>query len=152
MDELQMLGTLLAKPDPSQDTVDQGRHRLQNAMRGGQVRRRKAGWLAGGLGLTAAAATAAIVIASGSTAPAPTPNSPPKAVQQTPRQILLAAATTAARTPAGSGTYWWVKMVSWDSQAKELSQDEHWYRHDGQTWRRWWKSEGKVVKAFGRRP
>lgn len=41
MDELQLLGTLLAKPDPSPDAVDRGRHQLQNTMRGGTVRSRK---------------------------------------------------------------------------------------------------------------
>jgi hypothetical protein len=146
-DDLQMLGTLLAKPYPSQDVVDRSRHQLQNAMRG-PVRKHKTGWLATGLGLTAAAAAAAVVVASGTTAPTATPNSPPAAVQPSAGQILLAAATTAERTPEGSGTYWHVKTVFADSKDSTPNQWESWTRRDGQAWGRGEKSHGKVLKLF----
>jgi hypothetical protein len=151
MDDLQMLGTLLARPDPSHDVVDRRRHQLQKAMRG-PVRKRRTGWLAGGLGLTAAAAAAAVVVASGTTAPTATPNSPPAAVQPSARQILLAAATTAERTPEGTGTYWFVKTVIRHSKDSKPSQGESWTRRDGQSWFRGEKSHGKLIKTFNPSP
>jgi hypothetical protein len=145
MDDLQMLVTLLAKPDPSHDVVDRRRHQLQKAMRG-PVRRRRTGWLAGGLGLTAAAATAAVVVASGTTAPTATPNSPPAAGRLSGRQILLAAATTAERAPASSGTYWYVRTVITDGKDGKPLQWETWTRRDGQTWFRGEKTQNKMFK------
>jgi len=142
MDDLEMLRTLLAKPDPSRDAVDRGRHQLQETMRG-PVRRNRTGWLATGLGLTAAAAAAAVVVTSGTTAPTPTTNSPPAAANQSGWQILLAAARTAERTPAGSGAYWHVKTLISDSRSDQW---ETWTRRDGQTWFRGAKTQGRVVK------
>ncbi|GAA2109944.1 CU044_5270 family protein [Actinomadura alba] len=144
-DDLKMLATALAPPDMPDDAIDSGRHRLQKRMRG-PVRKRRTGWLAAGLSLTAAAAAAAIVIASGATAPTATPNSPPVAAQPSSRQILLAAAATAERTPDGSGTYWYVKTVTRGAKGAEPNQFETWTRRDGQTWFRGAKSQGKVVR------
>jgi hypothetical protein len=114
VDDLQMLATLLAKPEPSGDVVDRGRRRLRQAMEG-PARRHRARWLAGGLGLTAAAAAIAVAVASGLTAPAGTRSRGP-AVAHRPavarlsgRQILLAAAATAQTQR--SGTYWHFKIT-----------------------------------------
>src|SRR4051812_21543209 len=114
MDELQMLDTVLAKPEPSQEVVDRGRRQLHRAARG-PARRRSTRVLAGsGLGLVAAAAAAAVVISSGAT-----PSGPNRAGRETPtpagqlsgRQILLAAAKVAATRPDATGTYWHVKVA-----------------------------------------
>ncbi|MFC7646213.1 hypothetical protein ACFQX6_40700 [Streptosporangium lutulentum] len=73
MDDLHEIGTLLAKPEPSRDVIDRRRHQLQNAMRRTPVRRRRIGWLTGGLALTAVAAAVAVVVASGATLPTGSP-------------------------------------------------------------------------------
>ncbi|MER6943730.1 hypothetical protein ABT294_06870 [Nonomuraea sp. NPDC000554] len=59
--------------------------------------------------------------------------------------ILLVAATTAARTPEGSGTYWHITVTKNGRQ-----QAQYWYRRDGQSWIKGegLKGEGKLVK-FG---
>ncbi|MBC6456392.1 CU044_5270 family protein [Actinomadura sp. HBU206391] len=145
MDDLQMLATALDAPEMPREAVDRGRHRLQNRMRG-PVPKRRTGWLTAGLSLTAAAAAAAVVVTSGTTAPPATPNSPPATAQPSARQILLVAATTAERTPEGSGTYWYVKTTSTGGRADKPFQSESWTRRDGQTWFRGEKSQGKVVK------
>ncbi|MCW2919484.1 MAG: hypothetical protein JWN52_7552 [Actinomycetia bacterium] len=149
MDELQLLANLLAKPDQSRDMIDHGRHQLQKAMRG-PVHKRKTGWLAGGLGLTAAA-VGAVVVVSSTTAPTATPNSPPAAVQQNARQILLTAATTALRTPMGSGTYWYVKNVSTKRAGGVSGQDsvETWVRRDGKSWVRQGAPASPVISNDG---
>ena len=82
MDDLQQLDTLLAKPEPSAQMVERGRRQLTQAIdnEAGQrparppylarlPRRRRLGWLAAGLGLTAAATAAVIVVTSGDTTP-----------------------------------------------------------------------------------
>lgn len=131
MDDLRMLGTLLAAPEPSADAVDRSRRRLHKTMHG-PSRRPGIGWLAAGLGLTAAAATAAVVIASYATAPTATPNSPPAASPLSGRRVLLVAAATAESRPASSGTYWHVKAVFKDSRGVQTT--ELWTRRDGQKW------------------
>ena len=132
MDDLQMITTLLTKPDPSTDVADRGRHQLQNAMRG-PVRKRTVSWPVAGIGLTALAAVAtAIVVAAGGMTAAP--HGPPDATGLSGRQVLLAAATTAETRSTGSGTYWHVKTVqtvSLLSRQRRASSVELWTRRDG---------------------
>ncbi|MCO6008773.1 CU044_5270 family protein [Actinoallomurus purpureus] len=141
MDELKMLATALGSPEPSQEAADRSRHRLQNTMRGGPVRKRRIGWLAGGLGLTAATAATAILVTSTGTTTTAHPNSPPSTAAQSPlsgRQILLAAATTAEKAPAASGIYWHVKTVYTKTSKGDTdtgaSVIETWTRRDGRSW------------------
>jgi hypothetical protein len=127
MDELKMLGTALAGPDPSPDTVDRSRHRLQNVMRGDPAKpRRKKRWIAAGVGLMATAAAAAVVVSDLST---PNPKKEPILSGQ---QVMLAAATAAESKPASSGTYWHTKLVL--SMGKNTTVTETWIRRDGRTW------------------
>jgi hypothetical protein len=140
MDDLKMLGALLAKPDPSRDAFDRGRRRLQETIRG-PVRRHRARWLGAGLSLTAAAAAAMVVVASVTSAPAP--HHRPATVTQSGQQILLAAATSAEQASDGSGAYWHVKTVITDFPGGGY---ETWTKRDGETWRRHAKTNGKVVK------
>ncbi|MGV9777200.1 CU044_5270 family protein [Streptosporangium sp. NPDC003464] len=158
MDDLHEVGALLAKPEPSRDVIDRRRHQLRNAMRGAPVRRRGIGRLAGGLALTAAVAAAAVVmIASGVTAPTASPSGPPAAAQRlSARQVLLVAATTAERTPEGSGKYWHVTVVHKDDDGRvsERRRQEYWFQRDGQTWLRGpeLKGGGKIQHFTGAQP
>ena len=127
MDELKMLGTTMAGPDPSPDTVDRSRHRLQNVMRGGPVKpRRKKRWIVAGVGLVATAAAAAVVVSDLAT---PDPKKEPVLSGQ---QVMLAAATAAESKPVSSGTYWHTKLVL--SMGKQTHVSETWIRRDGPTW------------------
>jgi hypothetical protein len=131
MDELKMIGTALAGPEPSPDTVDRSRHRLQNTMRGGPAKPRRGlrkRWIAAGVGLTAAAATGAVVV-SGLSAP---DSGSKKEPAPSGRQVMLAAATTAESKPATSGTYWHTKSV--EKLGKVTHVSESWTRRDGGTW------------------
>jgi hypothetical protein len=98
--------------------------------------------------LTAVAAAAAVAVAIGTGGPGrPGGESVTPAVSPlSGRQVLLAAATTAERKPASSGTYWYVKTVSADGNDDRPLQWESWTRHDGQSWYRGEKTGGKVVK------
>ena len=128
MDELKMLGTTLAGPDPSPDIVDRSRHRLQNVIRGGPAKpRRKKRWIAAGLTATAATAAAAAVVVSGLSTP-----DPKKEPVLSGQQVMLAAATAAESKPATSGTYWHTKLVL--SMGKDTHVSETWIRRDGRTW------------------
>ena len=113
-----------------------------NASRGSRargVRHRRAGWLAGGLSLTAAAAAAVAVIVAAGTPGGPNPggsgsgsagNPQARGISQlSGRQILLDAASAAATAPAGNGTYWYVDELASGSAAKTAT--ESWYTHDG---------------------
>lgn len=151
MDELQLLGTILTKPDPSPEAFDRVHHRLQNTMRGnGPARRSRSGRLAGGLALTAAATTGLIVVATGSRPHTATPHSPPAAAaKMSPQQILLAAASTVEKTPEGSGTYWYVKTVSDDGIGTKPIVTENWTTRNGQMWVRSAKGGNKVYPELG---
>jgi len=105
MDDMEMLGALLTTPGPSDEVVDRGRGRLQQATRGtlrhgsarhGSVRRNPVrrnlvrrnpvhrwpgGWLTGGLGLAAVAGAIAFVAASITIAPAAPQSHPPAAIR-----------------------------------------------------------------------
>ncbi|MEV4169286.1 CU044_5270 family protein [Nonomuraea sp. NPDC049709] len=105
MDDLSAVREQLAGPGPTTETVALGRARLLREIadeRPPKARIRAARWTSFGLGL-AGAATAAVMIAS--TVAAPEPVAPPSA-----RQILLAAATSVAKRPAG-GSWWGNKLV-----------------------------------------
>jgi hypothetical protein len=103
------------------------------------LRHRRMGWLAGGLGLTAATAAAIAVIVTVATpggsgpgrsaATGPGSTQAGRISQLSGRQILLDAATTAATAPASTGTYWYVDELAPGSAAKMTTQS--WYTHDG---------------------
>jgi hypothetical protein len=139
MNDLQTLRVALTPDEPTQDVVDRSRHRLQNHMLGGR-RRRHVRPLAIGTGLVAVAAAAAVVVATlpGTPAPAPAPQAAaPVAV--TGQEVLLAAATVAAKAPAGTGKYWHVKTTSGSLTY------ENWTSAEGRGWFRGAKSGGRVV-------
>jgi hypothetical protein len=140
MDDLKMLGALLATPDPSRDAFDRGRRRLGETIHG-PVRRHRARWLGTGLSLTAAAAAVVVVVASVTSAPAP--HHSPATVTQSGQQILLAAATSAEQASEGSGAYWHIKTVITDFPGDQY---ETWTKRDGEHWVRQIKTHGKVVK------
>ncbi|HET6710165.1 CU044_5270 family protein [Amycolatopsis sp.] len=135
MNDLQTLRAVLTPGDVPQDVVDRSRHRLRNRMLAGPRRRVRP--LALGAGLVAAAAAAAVVVATLPGTPAPPP---PQAVAPvvTGTEVLLAAATVAEKTPAGTGKYWHIKTTS-DKEAYE-----YWYSADGHLWFRGAKSGGRV--------
>ncbi|MGJ6969237.1 hypothetical protein ACSDR0_45845 [Streptosporangium sp. G11] len=137
MNDLQMISTMLAKPDPSDEAVREGRRRLQSAQR--RPGRGNVTWLTGVMGLTtvAGAAVAVAIAVTGSPAPISTPDSPPVvAVEMSGQQILLAAAST-AETKSASGTYWHTKTdftASSVGRAFPKTSSESWVRPDGRTW------------------
>jgi hypothetical protein len=151
MDELDLLRDALANPEPSTDVVVKGRRELQRVIGSrGQQRR---WWLAAGLTTTAAAAavTATVVL----TQPAAPVNRPrpgsaavadhPTPAAQSAQQILLMAATSAQRAPAGSGTYWHVlTRANWNGTG--LTDAETWVTRDGQSWIRDQKTGAKPIK------
>ena len=100
-------------------------------------RHRRMGWLAGGLGLTAATAAAIAVIlavgtpgGSGAGGSARPGNTQARGISQlSGRQILLDAATAAAAAPMSDGRYWYVDELASGSADKMTTQS--WYTHDG---------------------
>ncbi|GLY36481.1 hypothetical protein Amsp01_025050 [Amycolatopsis sp. NBRC 101858] len=135
MTDLETLRTALLPDEPAQDVVDRSRHQLRNHMLGG--RRKRAGRPAIGAGLVAAAAAVAVVVA---TLPGPPPVAPPPqavAPVYLGPQVLLAAATAAERTQAGTGKYWHTTT----KVGKETW--EYWTTTDGQEWYRDEKDHGK---------
>ena len=134
-DDLRALGVLLAKPGPSSQTVERGRHQLQQVILRPSSRRRamtrpsRTRRLAAGAGLTAAAAAAATV--------ALVPGGPHNtaSVHLSARQVLLAAATAAAAQPS-KGTYWHVKEV-YDTYQPAFGHPHGkwtWTRYTQETW------------------
>jgi hypothetical protein len=117
MDDLKMIGALLAKPGPPEDVVERGARQLENAIHAparhrwngwegmiGRLARPRARWLAAGAGISVAAAVAitAVAVPSGTSG---------GAAHLTGRQILLTAARAAEAQPVTSGRYWHVKMA-----------------------------------------
>jgi hypothetical protein len=150
MNDLDMVRTLVAKPDPSPDVIDRGRHQLQQAARGpvrkrATGRRRRASWLASGVSLSAAAAVTAVVVAlsSGTTSPH-TGQVPPLGANASGQQILLAAATVAQTRPANSGTYWHLVAV-FTMTPNPAFRQETWTRQDGTSWLRYPPPGNEVV-------
>jgi hypothetical protein len=136
MDEMQLLGNVLTKPEPAADVVDRGRHELQQAARGRAHRQRRPVRLLAG-GLIAAGTAAAVVVTAVPSGPSGAP--PP----QSARQILLAAAATAAVQQQVAGTYWhFVREVGEDGVTLES-----WMRADGTTWDRWEPGGARMVAA-----
>ena len=143
-DDLRTLATLLAAPEPSDAAIGCGRAQLVGAIgspggrrRGaarGRGSRRRAGWLAGGLGVVAAATAAAVVLSSGSTPVVPRGNPPviggASAARLEGQRILLAAAVSAAAQP--SGTYWHFTVKTTMAGASET--DQEWVAHDMRYW------------------
>ncbi|WP_214409510.1 CU044_5270 family protein [Sphaerisporangium fuscum] len=82
---------------------------------------------------------------------ASTPGGPSFQVRKSGRQILLAAATTAAATPEESGTYWYVRTAYTKTTPggdTGKSTVETWTRRDGASWVRQ-SSKGKVIDNNG---
>jgi len=151
MDDLEMIGALLAKPGPPQDVVERGRRRLENAIHAparhrwsgwlgmiGRPARPRARWLAAGAGISVAAAVAITAVA--------VPSRTSGGVSHlTGRQILLTAARVAEAQPVTSGRYWHVKMA-WQagpgftsarlgvSPGRGLHASASWADRGGQVW------------------
>lgn len=148
MDDL--IRATLPVADPADDVAGRSRHRLQNHIRGGSaIPRKRIAWLSVGIALTAAAAVAIAVI-PGAPDPAPAPKTTHAAPAPAPepatgQEILLAAATSAAQDPDGSGIYWNVTI--------ELSDDtnEYWTKPDGQWWWKGRKTKGVPWEMSGPR-
>jgi hypothetical protein len=146
MDELDMLKDALATPGPSSDAVRKGRGELEQLIRRqSRARTRRPGWRMAGIGLTAAAVavavTAAVMLTSGT--PRTGPGAPerstavghrPATAKQSVQQVLLTAAASAQRAPAGSGTYWYVRVRAATGNGNKLYLAESWTKRDGQTW------------------
>jgi hypothetical protein len=146
MDELDMLKDVLATPGPSSDTVRKGRGELEQLIRHqSRARTRRVGWRMAGIGLTVAAVavavTAAVMFTSGP--PHTRPGAPkrstamghrPAPAKQSVQQMLLTAAASAQRAPAGSGTYWYVRVRAATGNGNKLYLAESWTKRDGQTW------------------
>jgi hypothetical protein len=95
--------------------------------------RRRIGWLASGIGLTAAAVAVVIAVVTAGTPGAAGRSGPGKTQagatsRLSGRQILLDAATTAAAARAGTGTYWTVKQ---GGRAPKPWTVQGWYTHAG---------------------
>jgi hypothetical protein len=144
MDELDMLKDALATPGPSSDTVRKGRGELEQLIRH-QSRTRRPGWRMAGIGLTAAAVavavTSAVMVTSGTSRT--TPGAPqrsaatghrPATAKQSVQQMLLTAAASAQRTPAGSGIYWYVRIRAATGNGNKLYLQESWTKRNGETW------------------
>ena len=146
MDEMDMLKDALATPGPSSDTVRKRRGELEQLIRHqSRARTRRRGWRMAGIGLAAAAVavavTAAVMFTSGPprTRPGAAVRSTatghrPATAKQSVQQMLLTAAASAQRAPAGSGTYWYVRVRAATGNGNKLYLAESWTKRDGQTW------------------
>jgi hypothetical protein len=147
VDEMEMPRNELTAPEPSSDTVSQRRRELQHLIRQpSRARARRPGWRMAGIGLTAIAAagavTAAVVLITSGTAHT-RPGAPahsaairhhPVTAKQSVQQILLTAAASAQRAPAGSGTYWYVRIRAATGNGNRLYLQESWTKRNGETW------------------
>jgi len=144
MDEMDMLKDALATPGPSSDAVRKGRAGLEELIRH-QSRARRPSWLMAGIGLAAAAVavavTAAVMFTSGppharpgAAVPSTATRHHPATAKQSVQQVLLTAAASAQRAPAGSGTYWHVRVRAATGNGNKLYLAESWTKRDGQTW------------------
>jgi len=111
-----MIRTLLSEPPPSTEATNDARRRLTDEIAG-----RRSAWSPGrtwrwSLAGTAVAAAVAVVIAAGNLG-ANTPGVAPPGPEATAPELLLAAAQQAAATPAGSGRYWRVQILTKTSGA-----------------------------------
>ena len=150
MDEISMVGRMLAEPQPRPDVVAEDRARLLASAAGGARTisrpplKKAALRSALGLGLTGAAA--ALIVAT------LLPGAGPSREDQGPgatgevRNVLLAAANVAESAPT-DGTYWHVRTMfttTWPRElgrgdnrytVEHLSVNEEWSDRNGQTWR-----------------
>ncbi|HEX6360209.1 CU044_5270 family protein [Actinophytocola sp.] len=158
MNDLQSLHAALAEPDPCQDVIDHSRHRLQNRINGGPGPRRHTRWLAVGTGITVTAAAAAVAIAvlpggqpAGTDNPTVSADNAAPTKTVTAQQVLLAAATAAAKAPEGSGEYWHVKVtiVRADGPVDPADTWDYWTGRDGRTWFGGLKTDGKAMPGIG---
>jgi hypothetical protein len=169
MDELQLIRTVLAAPEPSEEMVDRGRLVLLERSHG-PARQRRTGVVAGaGLSLTAAAAAAVALVVSQTGGPVPTGNGPPAGAAAGPagtgqqhgaatkapvdvralsgRQVLLLAATSAAARPDGAGAYWHVRSRDLPVDGPAGRVQDTWAEPDGTTWTR--LGSDKVIRMLG---
>jgi hypothetical protein len=122
-EEDRMLRRILATAVPVPDTA-------RSVSRAGPAgRRRRAGLLAGAVGLAAAATAVAVMLSSGITA---VPGGP-VAGRLSARQILVAAASAAAARREGSGTYWHV-LATYSAPGSRDFQETWTTRYGGTTW------------------
>lgn len=145
-------------PEPAERDLPSGRHQRLQEFVMSQInqdlrpaeqaprRSRRPVLLAGALATVAAVTAAVVAIGAGGSRGSGGGSVTPSASPLSARQVLLAAATTAERKPAGSGTYWYVKTVSSGGAGDRPLQWETWTRRDGQTWYRGEKTGGKVAK------
>lgn len=107
--------------------------------------RRRLAYVGSALAATAMAAVAAVAVTGGFSGTATSQGTESASGPVTPlsgQQILLVAATTAEKSPDGTGTYWYVK-VSGQSNGQPY-QSETWTRQDGLSWLRSEKTGGTV--------
>ncbi|MFI0444253.1 CU044_5270 family protein [Actinomadura sp. 6N118] len=135
MDEIRLLGTLLAEPEPSQEVVDNSMRALRQRMNGHVPLRRRIVRPAIILGAAAVTATAAVAVAALPEENPASPHSPPStATVLDGRAVLLAAAATAEKKPASAGTYWKMTQVHSRADGAVETAVTIWTRRDGQSW------------------
>ncbi|MCO5993609.1 CU044_5270 family protein [Actinoallomurus rhizosphaericola] len=125
MDDIQAVSRLLEEGDPSAAVTATGRRRLDELIRQEPARaprdvpagrrrqgRRRLRWALPGLGLVAAGTAAAIAL-TGTSAPSHGPRPAPAQTEQrlSGREVLLAAAASAEKTPPTAGRYWHVRRI-----------------------------------------
>ncbi|MEV4000923.1 CU044_5270 family protein [Actinomadura sp. NPDC049753] len=103
-------------------------------------------------GTAVAAAAAAVVIGAVGTGGAPKPDEGPGASAPSGRQVLLVAATTAAKTPAEGGAYWYVRTTFTAREGGARTSLESWTGRDGRVWWKGDKTGGKVVSLTAPAP
>jgi hypothetical protein len=144
MDDLQMMRAVLARPELTEEAANRGRRQVQEridagggtargagGVRGSRPGRRRAGWTAVTAGLTAAAAVAAVAMGSAGVPPgtARPSHGVGRTAEQSGRDLLLAAAVTAASRPDGVGRFWHV--VTYSPGQPPL---ESWTERNGVMW------------------
>jgi len=106
-----MIRTLLSEPPPAAEATIDARRRLTDEIAGRRSARSPGRTWRWSLAGTAVAAAVAVVIAAGNLG-ANAPGVAPPGPGATAPELLLAAAHQAAATPAGSGRYWRVQILT----------------------------------------
>ncbi|MCO5970700.1 CU044_5270 family protein [Actinoallomurus soli] len=150
MDDIREVTELLEEGDPSAAVMAMGRRRLDELIRQEPARaprevpadrrrqgRRRLRWALPGLGLVAAG-TAAAVVLTGTSAPSHGPRPVPAKSEQrlSGREVLLAAAVSAGKTPPTTGRYWHIRridMITISGRRPTGNVLETWAAKDG-----WW--------------
>ncbi|SNR52517.1 hypothetical protein SAMN06265355_103561 [Actinomadura mexicana] len=126
--------------------IDQNTRPAEQAPRRSAGRRRPVLLASAGLALAAAAAAVVVgTVGAGGAEGAKEGPAASAAAAPSGRQVLLVAATTALKAPAGSGTYWYVRTVSTNRDGGARTTMESWTRRDGRVWWKGEKTQGKVV-------